>query len=178
MVTNKSMQANHTIENELLRLLETVYDPEIPVLSVIDLGIVRAVKLSSQKNGKKDSIEIIITPTYSGCPAMHTIEWDIKTKLLENGFMDVIVSTILHPAWTTEWMSEAGKQKLKAFGIAPPNAIASVCNIDAFAAEEAVACPHCNSYHTKLISQFGSTACKALYKCEDCLEPFDYFKCH
>ncbi len=172
------MANQEIIEKDIFQLLETVCDPEIPVLSVIDLGIVRAVKISPKNIGKKDPIEIIITPTYSGCPAMHTIEWDIKITLLENGYTNVTINTVLSPAWTTEWMSEAGKQKLKAFGIAPPHSIASVCNIDAFAAEEAVACPHCNSFRTRLISQFGSTACKALYRCEDCLEPFDYFKCH
>ena len=159
-------------KQQILSLLEQVPDPELPVLSVIDLGIVRDVNINN------DEAEIIITPTYSGCPAMDVISMEIKMLLLEHGFKKVTVTNILSPAWTTDWMSEAGKEKLKAYGIAPPNATQSVCDITLFAADEAVQCPHCQSYHTKVISQFGSTACKALYQCNDCLEPFDYFKCH
>ena len=153
-------------------LLETVNDPEVPVLSVMDLGIVRDIKLND------DGVEVIITPTYSGCPAMDVIAMTIKMKLLENGFKKVKVTSVLSPAWTTDWMTEEGKQKLKAYGIAPPNPKQQVCNDKLFAPDEAVQCPHCNSYHTFRISEFGSTACKALYKCDDCKEPFDYFKCH
>lgn len=153
-------------------ILETVSDPEVPVLSVIDLGIVRDVKL----NG--DKIEITITPTYSGCPAMDMINMNIRLALLEKGYRDVEIKTVLSPAWTTDWMSEIGKEKLKAYGIAPPNAKQSVCTPEAFALEEAIQCPQCNSYNTVLVSRFGSTACKALYQCLDCKEPFDYFKCH
>ena len=118
------------------------------------------------------------TPTYSGCPAMDAIALDIKLKLSEAGFRNVKVISILSPAWTTDWMSEAGKRKLKEFGIAPPNPKQQVCNNDLFAPHEAVQCPHCDSYHTHRVSEFGSTACKALYQCDDCKEPFDYFKCH
>ncbi|HEY4147768.1 MAG TPA: 1,2-phenylacetyl-CoA epoxidase subunit PaaD [Chitinophagaceae bacterium] len=156
-------------------LLEQVNDPEVPVLSITDLGIVRDVKL----NG--DEVEVVITPTYSGCPAMMMIEWEIKAQLVMRGGFSkekVKVTTVLSPAWTTDWMSEAGKEKLKAYGIAPPLPTASVCDINLFAREEAIQCPRCNSYHTVLVSQFGSTACKAHYRCEDCKEPFDYFKCH
>ena len=103
---------------------------------------------------------------------------NIRMALLENGFKNIEIKNILSPAWTTDWMSEAGKQKLKAYGIAPPNPKQIVCTVDAFQEEEAIQCPHCNSYNTQLISRFGSTACKALYKCNDCQEPFDYFKCH
>jgi ring-1,2-phenylacetyl-CoA epoxidase subunit PaaD len=153
-------------------VLETVTDPEVPVLTVTDLGIIRDVKI----NG--DTIEVIITPTYSGCPAMLRIEWDIKTALLQAGYKNIQITTTLSPAWTTDWMSENGKQKLKAFGIAPPNTTQIVCNTQLFAEQEAVQCPRCNSHHTRMISRFGSTACKAMYQCNDCHEPFDYFKCH
>ena len=159
-------------------MLGQVNDPEVPVLSVIDLGIVRDVKFHPAAHTEEDSIEVIITPTYSGCPAMNTIEWDIRTLLLQNGYSNIKISTVLSPSWTTDWMSEAGKQKLKAYGIAPPNSTQAVCNTKLFAEEEAIQCPKCNSYNTRLISQFGSTACKALYQCKDCQEPFDYFKCH
>ncbi|SRR6266496_947686 len=159
-------------KQHILDILETVYDPEVPVLSVIDMGIIRNVEIVN------DSIEVTITPTYSGCPAMDVIRMNIRLALLEHGYNNVNIKTILSPAWTTDWMSEKGKEKLKAYGIAPPQAVQSVCTPDAFQEEEAIQCPHCNSYHTKLISRFGSTACKALYQCEDCKEPFDYFKCH
>ncbi|HEY1112123.1 MAG TPA: 1,2-phenylacetyl-CoA epoxidase subunit PaaD [Chitinophagaceae bacterium] len=158
-------------EQDIWRILEEVKDPEVPVLSVVDLGIVRKVVTQD------DHIDITITPTYSGCPAMDVISMDIRLKLLEKGFRNIQVRQSLSPAWTTDWMSEAGKQKLKAFGIAPPNPRQQFCNTDMFA-EEAVQCPHCGSYHTRLVSQFGSTACKAMYQCGDCKEAFDYFKCH
>lgn len=167
------MSTSHTISTDRIwSILETVPDPEVPVLSVIDLGIVRDVLLNDNK------VEISITPTYSGCPAMDMISMNIRLALLEKGYKDIEIKTILSPVWTTDWMTEKGKEKLKAYGIAPPNAKQAVCTPEAFNAEEAIQCPHCNSYHTTLISQFGSTACKALYKCEDCHEPFDYFKCH
>ena len=164
--------ANKISVNTIWRILKDVPDPEVPVLSVLDLGIVRDVIVD------KGTAEVIITPTYSGCPAMDAIRVNIRMALLENGFKDVKITTILSPAWTTDWMSEEGKQKLKTYGIAPPNPRQQVCNNDLFAAQEAVQCPQCNSYHTHRISEFGSTACKALYQCDDCKEPFDYFKCH
>lgn len=154
------------------RLLEEVTDPEVPVLSVIDLGIIRDVKITG------DEVEVVITPTYTGCPAMDMISMNIKLALIGYGYKIVKVRSILSPAWTTDWMSEAGKEKLKAYGIAPPNPKQVVCDTELFAELEAIQCPHCNSYHTKRISEFGSTACKALYQCLDCKEPFDYFKCH
>jgi ring-1,2-phenylacetyl-CoA epoxidase subunit PaaD len=157
---------------KIWKLLEEVNDPEVPVLSVLDLGIVREVK------DVEDDIEIIITPTYSGCPAMDVISLAIKLKLIENGYKNIKVTSVLSPAWTTDWMTEAGKQKLKTYGIAPPNPKQQVCNDKLFAPDEAVQCPHCNAYHTHRISEFGSTACKALYVCDHCKEPFDYFKCH
>ena len=167
MVTEQSIEVKRIWE-----ILATVNDPEVPVLTVLDLGIVRDVQI------KNDLVEIIITPTYSGCPAMDAIALDIKLKLSEAEYKNVKVISVLSPAWTTDWMSEEGKQKLKAYGIAPPNAKQQVCRNDLFAPNEAVQCPHCNSYHTSRISEFGSTACKALYQCDDCKEPFDYFKCH
>jgi ring-1,2-phenylacetyl-CoA epoxidase subunit PaaD len=153
-------------------ILEQVNDPEVPVLSVMDLGIVRDIRPFS------DEIEITITPTYSGCPAMDVISMNIKMALLAEGYKKVTVKNVLSPAWTTDWMTEPGKQKLREYGIAPPNVKQQVCNPGEFEAEEAVQCPHCNSYHTKRVSEFGSTACKSLYQCLDCREPFDYFKCH
>ena len=154
------------------KILGQVTDPEVPVLTITDLGIVRDVKINSGE------IEVVITPTYTGCPAMDMITMNIKQALTEHGFSKTKITSVLSPVWTTDWMSEAGKQKLKEYGIAPPNPRQQVCNNDLFAAAEAVQCPHCDSYHTNRISEFGSTACKALYQCKDCMEPFDYFKCH
>lgn len=152
-----------TGKQELLRILEEVCDPEVPVLSILDLGIVREVHADDEKT------EIIITPTYSGCPAMDAISFDIRLKLLEHGYKNIIITQVLSPAWTTDWMTENGKKKLKAYGIAPPQ----------FSSEEtAIECPQCHSQNTKLLSRFGSTSCKALYQCNDCKEPFDHFKCH
>ncbi len=159
-------------EKEIWSVLEKITDPEVPVLTITDLGIVRDVQVSGNE------VEVIITPTYTGCPAMDMIAANIKMELLANGFPLVKITTVLSPAWTTDWMSEAGKEKLKAYGIAPPNPRQQVCNNDLFSPDEAVQCPHCNSYHTHRISEFGSTACKSLYQCNDCKEPFDYFKCH
>ena len=163
----------HTIDKKTIyKYLGEINDPEVPVLSIIDLGIVRDVKMND------DELEVIITPTYTGCPAMDLIITTIKIQLATLGFKKVKVTQILSPAWTTEWMSEEGKRKLKEYGIAPPNPKQQVCDQKLFAEAEAVQCPHCNSYHTHRISEFGSTACKALYQCDDCKEPFDYFKCH
>ena len=158
--------------NKIWRILETVTDPEVPVLSILDLGIVRNVQLTG------DEVEIFITPTYSGCPATDSINMNIRMALLENGFLNIKITQQLSPAWTTDWMSEKGKEKLKAYGIAPPHSKQIVCAPDSFQKEEAIQCPQCNSYNSRLVSQFGSTACKALYQCNDCKEPFDYFKCH
>jgi ring-1,2-phenylacetyl-CoA epoxidase subunit PaaD len=161
-----------TEEKKIWRILEQVCDPEVPVLSILDLGIVRDVKINA------DAIEVVITPTYTGCPAMDMISMNIKLALLEHGYKKITIASVLSPAWTTDWMTEAGKQKLKAYGIAPPTNTQVVCDTNLFAEAEDIQCPLCNSYHTKLISRFGSTACKALYQCKDCQEPFDYFKCH
>ena len=165
------------IKEEILLILQQVCDPEIPVLSILDLGIVRDVIPND------DQIEIIITPTYSGCPAMDAIAIDIKLKLIECGYKKVKVSYTLSPAWTTSWMTLEGKNKLKQYGIAPPKDknekdFQKRINNLLFKEVENIECPQCHSTHTKLLSQFGSTACKALYQCLDCREPFDYFKCH
>ena len=166
------------MKERIFKILENVYDPEIPVLSVLDLGIVR--DIISIEN----EIEILITPTYSGCPAMSVIATNIKFELFAQGFKNIKVREILSPAWTTDWMTEAGKQKLKEYGIAPPTASQGTpmekTRIDKmlFQDQSTVACPQCNSKNTELLSEFGSTACKSLMRCKDCLEPFDYFKCH
>jgi ring-1,2-phenylacetyl-CoA epoxidase subunit PaaD len=174
-------QKNHIVEEQKLwQILEEVKDPEVPVLSIIDLGIVRDVQISSSlsiSNWKDREVKIIITPTYSGCPAMDVIQMDIRLKLIEHGYPNVEIQQALSPAWTTDWMTEEGKRKLKEFGIAPPNPKQQFCTPEIFQ-QEAVQCPRCNSSHTELISQFGSTACKAMYRCLDCKEAFDYFKCH
>ncbi len=159
-------------------LLSELTDPEIPVLSITDLGIVRDVIIHSDLKEANEEVEVIITPTYSGCPAMDVIMMNIRFALLADGYRNVKITQVLSPAWTTDWMSESGKQKLKVYGVAPPNPRQQVCNNQLFAPGEAVQCPHCNSHHTLRISEFGSTACKALYQCKDCHEPFDYFKCH
>jgi len=164
---------SHQIDKQAIySYLEEINDPEVPVLSIIDLGIVRDVKMNDEE------LEVIITPTYTGCPAMDMISATIKIQLATLGFKKVKITQVLSPAWTTEWMSEEGKRKLREYGIAPPNPKQQVCDQKLFAAAEAVQCPQCNSYHTHRISEFGSTACKALYQCDDCKEPFDYFKCH
>ena len=166
---------NKIAVKKIWQILETVCDPEVPVLTIIDLGIVRDVKVND------NAIEIIITPTYTGCPAMDMISMNIRLSLLEHGIKNLRISSVLSPAWTTDWMSEAGKEKLKEYGIAPPRykrVNDGQTSNELFAEENNIECPLCHSQHTKLLSQFGSTACKALYQCADCKEPFDYFKCH
>src|SRR6478672_4129080 len=145
-------------EKEIFQILAEVKDPEVPVLSVIDLGIIRSVTITG------NHIDVVITPTYSGCPAMDVISMDIRLKLIEKGYRNISIQQQLSPAWTTDWMSETGREKLKAFGIAPPNPKQQFCKEEMFQ-QEAVQCPRCDSYHTELISQFGSTACKSMYRC-------------
>ena len=157
----------HQIDKQTIyAYLEEINDPEVPVLSIIDLGIVRDVIMHED-----DEIEVVITSTYTGCPAMDLIASTIKIELATLGFKKIKITTALSPAWTTEWMSEEGKRKLLEYGIAPPDKRFSI-------AKDGVDCPQCRSYNTRLISEFGSTACKALFQCNDCKEPFDYFKCH
>ena len=154
---------------EIKRLLEQVVDPEIPVLTIADLGILQDVRWNEGR------IQAVITPTYSGCPAMQTIEHDIAVVLRENGYENIEVKTQISPAWTTDWLSEAGREKLLRYGIVPPAGSAAKQSLRVAAA--GLSCPRCHSGNTEEISRFGSTPCKALYKCNDCLEPFDYFKC-
>ena len=157
-------------ENHIWKLLDHVMDPEIPVLSTVDLGVIRSIDLSD------DRLQVVITPTYSGCPAMNTIEEDIRSTLEKNGFENLEIKTVLEPAWTTDWLTEKGREKLEEFGIAPPVDKSSDKMMLA-GKLPVVKCPRCKSENTVMVSQFGSTACKAHYKCNDCLEPFDYFKC-
>lgn len=146
-----------------------ICDPEVPVLTIEDLGVLRDVRLNGE------TIEVVITPTYSGCPAMDMIAMNIDLALEKAGFTNHLVTLSLSPAWTTDWMSEAGKEKLRAYGIAPP--VGRAQGRGALFGVEAIACPHCGSGETTRLSEFGSTACKALWRCENCREPFDYFKC-
>ena len=145
-----------------------VVDPEIPVLTIADLGVLREVIVS---NG---DVEVAITPTYSGCPAMNMIQLDIETTLARAG-LNSRIHTSLSPAWTTDWLTDAARRKLAAYGIAPPEHSTSR---RALFAEARPVCPRCNSTDTELISEFGSTACKSLHRCRSCREPFDAFKCH
>lgn len=172
MTQDKSFSAIRPMaeEQKIWAILQEVKDPEVPVLSILDLGIVRSISID-------DKINIIITPTYSGCPAMDVISMDIRLKLLEHGYKNIKVQQSLSPAWTTGWMTEEGKQKLKEYGIAPPNSKQQSCSEELFA-DEAVPCPRCHAHRTELISQFASTACKSMYRCLECREAFDYFKCH
>jgi ring-1,2-phenylacetyl-CoA epoxidase subunit PaaD len=147
----------------------SVTDPEIPVLTIDDLGVLREVELIG------DRVEVAITPTYSGCPAMNMIALEIELALDRAGFRNATVRTVLSPAWTTDWMSEEGRRKLKDYGIAPPLAAGSR---RALFGVQQVQCPQCGSENTELLSEFGSTSCKALWRCKACREPFDYFKCH
>lgn len=155
----------------VFQLLEQVTDPEVPVLTIIDLGVVRDVVFH------QDFLEVIITPTYTGCPAMDMIEVNIKACLQDHGFEKTKITTVLSPAWTTDWLSEDGKRRLLEYGIVPPQG-SSKSKRALFDKGDEIACPRCKSENTEMISQFGSTACKAQYKCNNCLEPFDYFKCH
>lgn len=163
--------ATQISEQQIWDWLNEVPDPEIPVISVVELGVVRGVHLED------DGVRIDITPTYSGCPAMRVMEQEIQRKLKEKGIPKVLVRTVLAPPWTTDWLSDSTRQKLKAYGIAPPEkAAASLRGLDPIHTH--VSCPFCDSENTRLQSQFGSTACKALYYCDDCLQPFEHFKCH
>ena len=155
--------------NHINKLLNTVCDPEIPVLTILDMGIVRKIAVHENK------VNIDITPTYSGCPAMDMISMQIR-QVLENADYDVDIKMVLSPAWTTDWLSKEGRNKLKEYGIAPPLE-ASKNKLALLGIDNVLECTHCGSTNTKMISEFGSTACKSLFQCKDCLEPFDYFKC-
>lgn len=164
-----SMVEHAEIDSELIPILDQVSDPEIPVLTILDMGVVRYAKLID------DIAEIKITPTYSGCPAMDVIAEDIKSAFKKAGY-ETNIELILSPAWTTDWISEEGREALEKYGIAPP--LEAVADKEALLGnKKLVRCTNCGSQNTKLISQFGSTACKALFQCDECHEPFDYFKC-
>ncbi|MGA9572628.1 MAG: 1,2-phenylacetyl-CoA epoxidase subunit PaaD [Lysobacterales bacterium] len=149
----------------LFDLLGSVVDPEIPVLTLLDLGVLRDVSVAD------GTVHVTITPTYAGCPAMQAMREDIESTLAAAGYTQVVVRQRLSPAWSTDWMTQDGREKLRAYGIAPP--LSTTCNTP----EGQIECPQCRSTEVRKISEFGSTACKALYQCEDCREPFDYFKC-
>jgi ring-1,2-phenylacetyl-CoA epoxidase subunit PaaD len=163
MVIN--MQTSLPSLEEIWSWLDTVSDPEVPVLSVTDLGIIRTVRWTGESGDP--TLVIIVTPTYSGCPATAVIKEDILKTLREHGLSQVRIETQLSPAWTTDWMTERGQRRLQEYGIAPPQPRST-----------SVPCPRCGSPDTRLVSQFGSTPCKAFYICNSCLEPFDHFKCH
>ena len=154
--------------DQVLDWLSTVPDPEIPVLTITDLGIVREVTIGEE-------VIVDLSPTYSGCPATEVIEQSVIDALQDNGVEDVVINRVLSPAWTTDWISAEGRNKLKEYGIAPPEHGASKREL--LQGKRSVACPRCDSTNTQVVSEFGSTACKASYKCSDCLEPFEYFKC-
>tara|TARA_B100000768_G_C11284131_1_gene380796 strand:- start:3732 stop:4235 length:504 start_codon:yes stop_codon:yes gene_type:complete len=157
------------IDRELISILEQVSDPEIPVLSIMEMGVVRSAILENE------IVKVAITPTYSGCPAMDVIGDDIQRALLDAGYTSEI-KLILAPAWTTDWITQKGRKALQDYGIAAP--LDPIADKEALLDEKRiVGCTNCGSQNTKLVSQFGSTACKALFKCDDCQEPFDYFKC-
>ena len=160
-----------SVKDKIWNLLEEIPDPEIPVLSIHDLGIVR--KIDEIDN----QIVVTITPTYSGCPAMNQFEADIVTTLNKYGYDKVSIVTTYDPPWTTDWLSEEAKKKLQDYGIAPPEQKTTDKNALLVDDRKSVTCPQCKSTNSKMISQFGSTACKSLYQCNNCMEPFDYFKC-
>lgn len=163
------MEGNMTKEH-VYKWLGEVTDPEVPVLTILDLGIVRDVIVNA------DDVTVVITPTYSGCPAMDVIALNIRMALAGRIAGQLKVTMQLSPAWTTDWMTEDGKRKLKEYGIAPP--IRKSGEERGLFEEDAVECPRCGSAETELVSRFGPTSCKALYKCNSCKEPFEHFKCH
>lgn len=163
------MQRDFTgIEELVWERLALIPDPEVPVISVVELGVVREVRY----DGK--SLDIVITPTYTGCPAMHLFGAEIRAAMHDQGFDQVNLLTVYHPAWTSDWINPEAREKLRRYGIAPP--VVHVNAADPFAPEPPVPCPRCDSTDTHLVSQFGATACKALYTCHSCKEPFEYFK--
>ncbi len=156
-------------KDQIYSLLSAIPDPEIPVINICEMGIIRDVV------PQENSCKVIITPTYTGCPAMKLIEDQVRQVLNDNGIEKVEVEMVYKPAWTTDWMTKETKEKLRKYGISPP--VSSSCNKLVSAVGHAIHCPICNSQNTSVISKFGSTACKALYRCNNCAEPFEYFKC-
>jgi len=170
MVNAKTMKAILPALDQIWKWLEQVADPEIPVLSVVDLGIVR--DLSWREERGEPQLVVTITPTYSGCPATAVIKKEIGTALRQRGIPDLRIETQLSPAWTTAWLSAEGKERLRKYGITPPHLGGREIS------DGAIECPRCGSKNTRMVSPFGSTPCKAFCICETCREPFDYFKCH
>lgn len=187
-MTTLSGTQSKTAEQRAWDIASTVCDPEIPVLTIEDLGILRGVRVvgspeAATADGQDDSaasstaVEVTITPTYSGCPAMDAIGDDLRTAFRKEGYASVQVNLVLSPAWTTDWMTESGKAKLEEYGIAPPSGMAAAGGHSGpVRLSLAVKCPQCSSLNTKELTRFGSTSCKALFVCQDCKEPFDYFK--
>ncbi|MGR0159183.1 1,2-phenylacetyl-CoA epoxidase subunit PaaD [Paenarthrobacter nitroguajacolicus] len=191
MVTTSRTQARtqeKTAEQRAWDIASTVCDPEIPVLTIEDLGILRGVRVvespgAATADGKHDAgasstaVEVTITPTYSGCPAMDAIGDDLRKAFEKEGYASVHINLVLSPAWTTDWMTDSGKAKLEEYGIAPPSGMAAAGGHSGpVRLSLAVKCPQCSSLNTKELTRFGSTSCKALFVCQDCKEPFDYFK--
>lgn len=174
----KYLEIQNIETRQIYAWLGEISDPEIPVLSILDLGIVRHVDiLETDTEGRPKKVRIDITPTYSGCPAMDIISMQIRMKLLSEGVESVEIQQILHPSWSSDWISQEGLSKMKEYGIAPPHRKSQSDKLGLFE-EDNVPCPRCNSIDTQLISKFGSTSCKAMYRCNSCLEPFEHFKCH
>ena len=170
-MSGAALPARTAREAELWKVLENVADPEIPVISVVDLGIVRYARCDGD-----GTVRVGLSPTYSGCPATEVIRRSVAQALRDGGFAPAEIVDVIAPAWSSDWISPQGRDKLRAYGIAPPaEAVASPRRL--LHAEPGIACPRCGSQQTRLTSEFGSTPCKALYRCTDCLEPFDYFKC-
>ncbi|WP_026541245.1 1,2-phenylacetyl-CoA epoxidase subunit PaaD [Paenarthrobacter nicotinovorans] len=184
----QSPTQQHTAEQRAWDIASTVCDPEIPVLTIEDLGILRGVRVvdppeAAAEHGLHDggtsrtAVEVTITPTYSGCPAMDAIGDDLRTAFEKEGYASVHINLVLSPAWTTDWMTDSGKAKLEEYGIAPPSGMAAAGGHSGpVRLSLAVKCPQCSSLNTKELTRFGSTSCKALFVCQDCKEPFDYFK--
>ncbi len=157
--------------HRIRQALSALTDPEIPVLTLEDLGVLREVHLDGQGRPV-----VLITPTYTGCPALDMMARQVRETLAALGYAQAEVRTVLHPPWTTDWLSDAAREKLRAYGIAPP--VGSADKQELLGKDTHVACPQCGAMDTEMVSPFGSTACKALFRCRQCLEPFDYFKCH
>lgn len=156
--------------NDVWEILNEIPDPEIPVISLVELGVIRDVQVDGE------IVKIKITPTYTGCPATNIFEQDIRSNLKGAGYSEIKISFQYHPAWTSDWLNAESREKLRKYGIAPPKGT-TLDKSYLLGMPPTVKCPQCKSSHTQMISEFGATACKALYKCLDCLEPFDYFKC-
>lgn len=169
-VENYVSHGDARVERDVWRLLAEVPDPEIPVLNVVELGVIRYVRGDDQRR-----IEVGVSPTYTGCPATEVIQSAIRSRLQAAGYREIRINSVLSPPWTSDWLTDSAREKLKDYGIAPP--AHAVSNLRDVFREPKVQCPRCASAQTQLVSEFASTPCKALYRCSACLEPFEYFKC-